>query len=68
MINEKPLAKPENRVPEAIKDLKMAEGHLDVLELTQLPTYPVMTGRFSVSQMSIEVQFIELIVLLLYIL
>ena len=39
MINEKPLAKPENRVPEAIKDLKMAEGHLDVLELTQLPTY-----------------------------
>ena len=45
MINEKPLAKPENRVPEAIKDLKMAEGHLDVLELTQLPTYPVMTGR-----------------------
>ena len=42
MINEKPLAKPENRVPEAIKDLKMAEGHLDVLELTQLPTYPVI--------------------------
>ena len=49
MINEKPLAKPENRVPEAIKDLKMAEGHLDVLELTQLPTYQLSARHIAVS-------------------